>query len=229
MHAAAEQGAPQHDSRPARPITVGIVEDQAAIREGLAALIADADGFSCVGAWGTMEDALAAVERAAPSVMLVDLGLPGMCGTAGIRRLKQSRPAMPTIVFSVYGDDERIFEALCAGACGYLLKQTPAPRILAGLEEALSGGAPMSPEIARQVVNLFTRFRPPESAESSLTPHETRVLSLLVEGHTLQATAERLGVTRPTIAFHVRHIYEKLQVHSRSEAVAKALRDGLVR
>lgn len=212
-----------------RPIRVGIIEDRDEIREGLADLIADSAGFACSGAWGTMEEALAAIEPAPPDVVLVDLGLPGMSGIEGIRRLKASLPALPMVVLSVYRDDERIFAALCAGACGYLLKKTPAPRILSGLEEAVAGGAPMSPEIARQVVNLFTRFRPPGRAESDLTPHETRVLKLLVEGHTLQATAEILGVTRATVAFHVRHVYEKLQVHSRSEAVAKALRAGLVR
>ncbi|MBP7149260.1 MAG: response regulator transcription factor [Acidobacteria bacterium] len=212
-----------------RPIRVGIVEDRDEIREGLADLIAGADGFACSGAWGTMEEALAAIAAAPPTVVLVDLGLPGMSGVEGIRRLRVSQPALPTVVLSVYRDDERIFAALCAGACGYLLKKTPAPRLLSSLEEAVTGGAPMSPEIARQVVNLFTRFQPPERAESNLTPHETRVLKLLVDGHTLQAAAELLGVGRPTIAFHVRHIYEKLQVHSRSEAVAKALRAGLVR
>ncbi len=213
----------------ARPLRVGIVEDRDELREGLADLILDSDGFTCSGAWATMEEALEAIASSPPSVVLVDLGLPGMSGIEGIRRLRASLPALPTVVLTVYRDDERIFDALCAGACGYLLKKTPAPRILSSLEEAVAGGAPMSPEIARQVVTLFTRFRPPEHAESDLTPHEKRVLNLLVEGHTLQAAAGILGVSRPTIAFHVRHIYEKLQVHSRSEAVAKALRGGLVR
>ncbi len=212
-----------------RPIRVGIVEDVDTIREGLATLIADADGFACAGAWGSMEEALPALATLPVSVVLVDLGLPGMSGIDGIRRLVSERPGLPMVVLTVYRDDERIFAALCAGACGYMLKKTPAPRLLASLEEAVAGGAPMSPEIARQVVSLFARFRPAERAPSSLTPHETRVLKLLVEGHTLQAAADVLGVSRSTVAFHVRHVYEKLQVHSRSEAVAKALRDGLVR
>lgn len=213
----------------ARPVRVGIVEDRDEIREGLADLIAGSDGFACAGTWATMEEALPRLESAPPSVVLVDLGLPGMSGIDGIRRLRSSQPGLPLVVLTVYQDDERIFAALCAGACGYLLKKTPASRILSSLEEAISGGAPMSPEIARQVVTLFTRFRPTDQDDTKLTPHETRVLKLLVEGHTLQAAGEILGVSRPTVAFHVRNIYEKLQVHSRSEAVAKALRVGLVR
>lgn len=211
------------------PIRVVIVEDRAEIRSGLEALITGSPGFGCAGAFGSMEEALPELESRPPDIALVDIGLPGMSGIEGIRRLKGSRPALVTVVLTVYQDDERIFEALCAGACGYLLKKTPAPRLLAALEEAVAGGAPMSPEIARQVVGLFSRFRPPERAEYSLTPHERRVLHLLVEGHSFVTIAEQLGVSRPTVAFHVRRIYEKLQVHSRSDAVAKAFRSGLVR
>jgi DNA-binding NarL/FixJ family response regulator len=213
----------------AEPIRVGIVEDEAEIRDGLASLIADSPGFACAGAWGSMEDALPTLETAPVDVALVDLGLPGMSGVDGIRRLKASRPGLVTVVLTVYQDDQRVFDALCAGAVGYLLKRTSVARLLESIREAAAGGAPMSPEIARQVVTLFTKFRPPERAECSLTPHETRVLQFLVEGHTFKSASELLGVSRPTVAFHVARIYEKLQVHTRSDAVAKAFRTGLVR
>jgi DNA-binding NarL/FixJ family response regulator len=211
------------------PIRVAIVEDQPEIREGLVALVSDSPRFRTAGAWGSMEEALPRLEEAPPDVALVDLGLPGMSGTDGIRRLKAQRPSLLTVVLTVYEDDERIFDALCAGASGYLLKKTPAPRLLASLEEAVAGGAPMSPEIARRVVGLFSRFRPPSRADYGLTPHESRVLKLLVEGHSYKTAAAILKVSTPTVAFHVRRIYEKLQVHSKSEAVAKAVRDDVFR
>ncbi|HKQ63148.1 MAG TPA: response regulator transcription factor [Candidatus Polarisedimenticolaceae bacterium] len=208
-------------------IRVGIVEDQPEIREGLAQLAAEADGFELVGAWGSMEQALPQLTRIACDVVLVDLGLPGMDGTEGIRRLKQRRPELVALVLSVYDDDERIFQALCAGAGGYLLKKTPPDRLLEAVRDAVGGGAPVSPEIARRVIALFRRFRPPERADYDLTPHETRLLRLLVEGHNYRSAAALLGCSVHTVNFHVRSIYRKLEVHSKSEAVAKALREGM--
>jgi len=211
------------------PIRVGIVEDVDTIREGLAQLIADSTSFACAGAWRTMEDALGGLRPEPPDVLLVDLGLPGMDGVEGIRRVRAAWPRVLPVVLTVYQDDDRIFQALCAGACGYLLKKTPAPEILARIEEAVGGGAPISPEIARQVVSLFGRFQPSPGTDHGLTPHEIRVLKLFVDGHNYRTAAQVLGVTRSTVAFHVRKIYEKLEVHSKTEAVAKAIRDGLVR
>jgi DNA-binding NarL/FixJ family response regulator len=152
-----------------------------------------------------------------------------MDGIEGIRILKERHPALLVLMLSVYDDNERIFDALCAGACGYLLKKTPPARLIESLKEASAGGAPMSPEIARKVVTLFRDFRPPERADYQLTPHELRLLKLLVEGHSYKTAATELGVTVNTVSFHLRHIYEKLQVHSKSEAVAKALRDHLIK
>ena len=210
-------------------ISVAIVEDRTDIREGIQSLIAGTPGFRCTGAWGSMEEALAGMPRALPDVALVDIGLPGMTGIEGIRQLRQRHPKVVCLVLTVYHDDERIFEALCAGACGYLLKKTPSARLLESLSEAAAGGAPMSPEVARRVVGLFRDFAPPAQADYNLTPHEVRVLSLLVEGHNYKTAAAELGVATPTVAFHLRRIYEKLQVHSKSEAVAKALRAGIIR
>jgi DNA-binding NarL/FixJ family response regulator len=211
------------------PIKVAIVEDRRDIREGLAALIQGTEGYQCKGSFRSMEEALEAIDRDLPDVVLMDIGLPGMSGIEGIRILKERHPSLLLIMLTVYNDDERIFDALCAGACGYLLKNTPPVRLLASLEEAVAGGSPMSPEIARRVVTLFREIRPPEKAGYELTPHETRLLKLLVEGHNYKTAAKELTVSVNTISFHMRRIYDKLQVHSKSEAVSKALRHGLVR
>ena len=209
-------------------ITVAIIEDVADIRRGLAALVQGTPGYRCTGAFGSMEEALAAVDRDPPDVALVDIGLPGMSGIQGVRLLKERHPALLPLILSVFGDDERIFDALCAGACGYLLKNTPPARLLECIAEAVRGGGPMSPEVARRVVELFRRVRPPADAGHNLTPHELRLLKLLVEGHSYKTAAAELGTSYHTVCFHMRNIYEKLHVHSKSEAVSKALRAGLV-
>jgi len=209
----------------APPISVAIVEDQRRTREGLQALISGSDGFRCVGAWESMEAALASTLHPAPHVILLDIELPGMSGIEGIPHLRKRFPSATLVVLTVYEDNERVFEALCAGATGYLLKNTPPARLLDFLRDAVNGGAPMSTEIARQVVEIFRRFRPPTKAQHNLTPHELRLLKLLVEGHSYKTAAAELGVSVNTIAFHIQSIYGKLQVHSKSEAVARALRE----
>jgi DNA-binding NarL/FixJ family response regulator len=208
-------------------VVIAIIEDDRRIREGLRVLIDGTVGFRCSGTFGSMEDALAGRWSDVPAVALVDIGLPGMSGTEGLALLRERYPEMACVVLTVYADDERIFDALCAGACGYLLKRTPPAKLIESLREVVAGGAPMSPEIARRVVTLFRTVRPPERAGHNLTPHEKRILKLLVEGHTYKSAAAELGIAFHTIAFHVQNIYQKLQVHSKSEAVAKALRSGL--
>jgi len=206
-----------------------VIEDVRDIREGLQMLIGGTPGFRCVGAYGSMEQALERMSGESPAAILVDIGLPGMSGIEGIPLLRARFPAAAVVMLSVYDDDDRIFSALCGGACGYLLKKTPPARLLESLREAVDGGSPMSPEIARKVVVLFREFRPPARADHDLTAHETRLLKLFAEGHSYKSAADTLGVTVNTISFHMRRIYEKLHVHSKSEAVAKALRGGLVR
>jgi len=222
-------GKPSETLPSRRVITVAIIEDDRLIREGLATLINGCKGFRCTGAFRSMEAALAQPWSPVAEAALVDLGLPGMSGVEGLSRLRDKYPATALLVLTVYEDDERIFQALCAGACGYLLKKTAPQRILDSIEEALNGGAPMSPEVARRVLQLFREIRPPERVSYELTPHELRLLKLLVEGHNYQSAAAELGVSFSTINFHMQNIYGKLQVHSKSEAVAKALRQRLVR
>ena len=210
-------------------LKVAIVEDQPRIREGLRTLIDGTEGYYCSGSFGSMEDALDLIGNAIPDVVLVDIGLPRMSGIEGIRVLRQKYPNLPALVLTIYSDDQRIFDAICAGACGYLLKNTAPGRLMESLREVVNGGAPMSPEVARRVVSLFREIRPPEKVEYDLTPHELRLLRLLVEGHNYQSAAAELGVSFSTINFHMQNIYGKLQVHSKSEAVAKALRQRLVK
>ena len=210
------------------PIRVAIVEDRREIRDGLATIINGTPGFRCTGAYRSMEDALERISADLPDIVLNDIGLPGMSGIDGIRILKERHPGLLLLMLTIYDDDERIFDALCAGASGYLLKNTQPARLLDALREAVAGGAPMSPEVARRVITLFREFRPPDSTKCELTPHEVRLLRLFVDGHNYRTAAAELGVTVHTISFHLRSIYEKLQVHSKSAAVGKALRQRLL-
>jgi DNA-binding NarL/FixJ family response regulator len=208
---------------------VALIEDRREIRTGLQALIGGTEGFACAEAFASMEEALPVLMARPPDVVLADIGLPGMSGIEGLRLLRQRHPELPMLMLTVYDDDERIFDALCAGASGYLLKKTAPARLLESLREAAAGGSPMSPEVARRVIALFREVRPPAQADYDLTPHERRLLGMLVEGHNYKTAAAELGVSVNTVSFHVRHVYQKLQVHSRSEAVAKALRERIVR
>ena len=204
------------------------MEDRRELREGLSMLINGTDGFVCSGAYRTMEDALVSVAAQQPDIVLSDIALPGMSGIEGIRFLKERFPTLVILMLTVHEDDDRIFDAICAGACGYLLKKTPPARLLEALKEAVRGGAPMSPEVAARVIRLFREIHPPQRSEYDLSPHETRLLKLFVEGHNYKTAAAELGVTVHTVSFHLRNIYDKLQVHSKSEAVAKALQNRLV-
>jgi DNA-binding NarL/FixJ family response regulator len=215
------------DCLDAATISIVLVEDDRRVREGLRVLLDGTSGFLCISAWRSMEEALAHHWNPMPAVALIDIGLPGISGIEGLRLLRERYPAVALLVLTVFDDDERIFNALCAGASGYLLKSTQPSRLLEGIREVVAGGAPMSPDVARRVVTLFRTFRPPEQSHYNLTPHELRILKLLVDGHTYKSAAAELGIAFHTIAFHVQNVYQKLQVHSKSEAVARALRSRL--
>jgi DNA-binding NarL/FixJ family response regulator len=152
-----------------------------------------------------------------------------MSGIDGIPLLRERCPQTRVLVLTIYADDDRIFAALCAGACGYLLKKTAPARLMESLKEAIEGGGPMSPEVARRVIDIFRDFRPAGPVQHRLTPHELRLLKLLAEGHSYKTAANEFKVSVNTIGFHMRQIYEKLHVHSKTEAVSKALRAGIVR
>ena len=192
-------------------IKVAIIEDQHDIREGLAWIIRSTEGLSCAGTFRSMEEALQKIGFELPDVILIDIGLPGMSGIEGIHLLKERYPKLRLLMLTVYEDDEMIFDALCAGACGYLLKRTSPVRLIESLREVMRGGAPMSPEVASRVITVFRDVRPPEHADYELTPHETRLLELLVEGHNYKTAAEELGVSVTTIASSMRNVYGKLQ------------------
>jgi DNA-binding NarL/FixJ family response regulator len=209
-------------------IRVVIVEDMREVRDGLAVLVNGTPGFQCAAAYRTMEEALRGIGADAPDIVLTDIGLPGMSGIEGLRQLRARFPDLPMLALTVYDDDDNVFDSLCAGATGYLLKNTPPGRLLESLREAVEGGAPMSPGVARRVVRLFRDFRPPDRAPHHLTPQETELLKLLVDGHYYKTAARTLGISTNTVSFHLKNIYQKLQVHSKTEAVAKALRDRLV-
>ncbi len=176
------------------------------------------------------QDALVGIgQHPWPRVALIDIGLPGLSGIEGVGILRERYPHIAPVLLTVFKDDQRIFQAVCAGACGYLLKKTSPVRLLEAVREIAEGGAVMSPEVAKRVVDLFRKSQTPEPSAAGLSPQELRLLKLLMDGHQNKTAAEELGISVHTVGFHLRSIYQKLHVHSRSEAVARALRGGLIR
>jgi len=212
----------------AKPVRVVIVEDDRATREGLAMLINGTPGYSCVATHRSVEDALRALDNGPPDVLLLDIDLPGMLGSDGVKVIKRKYPSMEILMLTVYAEEDKVFESICNGACGYLLKETPPAKLLEAISEAHRGGSPMSPEIARKVVMLFQKTGPPEKLDDKLTPQELRLLKLLVDGYSYQGVGDQLKISINTVRDYIRSIYDKLHVHSRSEAVAKALRSRII-
>ena len=213
----------------AQPIRVALVEDQHVTREGLSLLIGGSPGFEICGQFDSMEEALTRIRENPPDVLLADIGLPGMSGIEGVRRIHEWLPQLPILMLTVHGDSDSVFSAVCAGACGYLLKETPPARLLESIRELYDGGAPMSPGIARKVVLMFQKTATPKTAEMQLSVRQVEILRMLAEGHSYKACAVALDVGIDTVRSHVRKIYERLHVHSRSEAVWKALQEGMLR
>jgi len=176
-----------------------------------------------------MEEALPAIELAPPDVVLADIGLPGISGIEGVRRINRLLPDLPILMLTVHGDDDSVFAAICAGATGYLLKETEPARLLECIQEVHSGGAPMSPGVARRVVMAFRDHPAQDQPEPALSARQIHILQMLTEGHSYKSCADALGLSLDTIRHHVRKIYDRLHVHSRSEAVWKAVTSGLVR
>lgn len=204
-------------------INVSIVEDDDEIRESLAILINGTRGFTCISTYVNCETAISGIIDDPPDVILMDIGLPGMSGIEGIRRVKAHIPDVDILMLTVHSDSKKVFEALCAGACGYLIKDTPPARLLEAITEAYNGGAPMSTQIARMVVDSFKI-----NSHSDLTQREIEVLNQLCKGKSYRMIADTLFISEETVRRHIKNIYKKLEVSSKSEAVVKALKERLV-
>jgi DNA-binding NarL/FixJ family response regulator len=203
-------------------ITVSIVEDDSPLRGILSEWVCDAEGFKCVGAHENAESALAALPQEKPSVVLMDINMPGMNGIECVRRLKPRMLDTQFMMLTVYEDPDHIFKALSSGASGYLLKRTPRAELIAAIRDIHAGGSPMSSNIARKIVHSFQRFNSTSSATpDNLSPREREVLELLARGYLYKEIADSLHISVPTVNTHIRRIYEKLHVRSRSQAVAK--------
>ena len=204
-------------------ITVSIVEDDPDIRESLALLINGTPNFSCINTYNTCEKGIKGILKDPPDVVLMDIGLPGMSGLDGIKILKSKLPELDILVITIQSDDTIVFDALCAGACGYLVKDTPPAQLLDAIIETYNGGAPMSTRIARLVVESFQ-----VTPQTNLTQRETEVLTHLCRGKSYKMIADDLFISEETVRRHIKNIYRKLEVHSKSEAVAKAFKEKLV-
>jgi DNA-binding NarL/FixJ family response regulator len=205
-------------------ITVSIVEDDARVRESLAGLISRAPGFECVSHYPTGEEALAEIPKKKPAVVLMDINLPGMSGIECVRKLKAVEPSCQIVMLTVYENTEQIFKALANGASGYLLKATPPEELLSAIQDVQRGGSPMTSHIARKVVQSFQQSATSAKATENLSPREQEVLELLAKGFLYKEIADQLHISFETVHTYIRRIYEKLQVRSRTEAVAKYLR-----
>jgi DNA-binding NarL/FixJ family response regulator len=204
------------------PITVAIVEDDPHARKIFASWIQRADGFRCVAEFSDAESALAALPGAAPDVVLSDINLPGLNGVECVRRLKPLLPQTQFVMLTVYEDADHIFQALAAGASGYLLKQVPRAELLGALKDVHQGGSPMTSKIARKVVQAFQPARPTGAETAELSPREQELLDLLARGYLYKEIAEAMKISVGTVNTYIRRIYEKLHVRSRSQAVAKS-------
>ena len=229
MNSSPVQPAP-HDNTPAAgpapgaAIRVSIVEDHEPTRRVLREIVATAPGLRLVSDYRVSEAAVAALEADRPDVILMDINMPGLNGVECVRRLRPRLPAAQFLMLTVYEDADHIFAALAAGATGYLLKGTRAEELLAAIDQIAQGGSPMSSSIARKVVHSFVRTKAERHGVEHLSPREEAVLAQLAKGYLYKEIAEALGVTVPTVCTYIRRIYEKLQVHSRRQAVATYLK-----
>jgi DNA-binding NarL/FixJ family response regulator len=206
------------------PISVSIVEDNEQLRGTLARVIGRAEGFRCVSQYGDAESALEGLPKDKPDVVLMDINLPGMNGVECVRGLKQKAPAIQSVMLTVYEDTDNIFNALAAGAAGYLLKRTKTPELLEAIREVHRGGSPMTTHIARKVTQSFLKAGRSTQPTENLSEREQEVLDCLSQGFLYKEIAEKLGISYETVHTYIRRIYEKLQVRTRTEAVAKFLR-----
>jgi DNA-binding NarL/FixJ family response regulator len=210
-----------------KPIKVAVFDDSREQRDGLAELLDAMDVVTCVGAFPSARQVVSDVEDCSPDVVLMDMDMPEVDGVMAAALLRARYPELRIIMLTVIEDDARIFAAIRAGADGYFLKQTPPERLIEGIREAMDGGAPMTPSVARRVLRMIEGERPAATSEFQLTEREKEILSMLVNGHTYKRIAAELGISFSTVNRHVTHVYGKLRVHSVGEAVALAVRKGL--
>ena len=215
-------------TKPNSPIWVSIVEDNRFVREGWVASLQSTPDFRLIGAFGSCEDALANRSFTDSEVVLMDIGLPGISGIEGVKRLKEVNSDASIIMCTVYEDDQKIFDALCAGAIGYLLKEVTPQELVDAIRDAAAGGSPMTPNIARKVIATFQKPHTKDQPEHTLTDREREVLVLLAEGKSYATIAQQIFLSRDGVIARIRKIYEKLQAHSRGEAVAKGLARGII-
>ncbi len=211
-------------------INVAIVEDNNVIREGLAALINGTAGYTCIGAFANCETFLNKLSSLSVDVVLMDIGLPGMNGIEGVKKAVKQKEGINILMLTIYEDSDKVFDALCAGACGYLVKKTPPAKLLEAIRDVYDGGSPMSSNVARQVITAFkeTKNSTPLDSGYDLSQREKEVLGLLSDGYNYQEIANSLFISVDTVRHHIRNIYKKLHVHSQSEAVAKAIRKKII-
>ena len=205
---------------------IAIYEDNNALRESLKMIIDFTPGYSCVGAYPNGNNLLEDISSTKPEVILMDIDMPGISGIQAVELLKKHYPEVMVVMQTIFDDNDNIFKAICAGADGYLLKNTPPARLISGIEEVLDGGAPMSASVARKV--LESQRSNAGKNDSLLSEREKELLKLLVEGHSYKIVADKLFISVGTVQTHIKNIYSKLQVNSKAGAVAKALRDKLV-
>lgn len=204
-------------------ISVAVVDDNSEIRRNLSRFINAAPGFRCTCTYASAEEALRLIPQDPPDVVLMDIQMPGMSGIACTASLKRALPSVPVMMLTVYEDEEAIFNALKAGASGYLLKRSSPDKLLEAITDLHRGGAPMTSEIARLVIESFCKPNPATHADETFTMRETEILEWLAKGFVTKEIADRLGVSYDTVRYHLKHIYDKLHVHSRTEAVIKYL------
>jgi DNA-binding NarL/FixJ family response regulator len=204
------------------PIRVAIYEDNAALRDSLSVLLTGIEQFALVGAFGDCLNIEAEVKQLDPDVILMDIDMPIRSGIEGAHLAKKVNPATEVLMLTVFDDNDKVFQAVCAGASGYLLKKTPPFKILEAIEDIYNGGAPMTPSIARKVLELFPRTPAANTELDKLSPREQQVLQSLAKGNSYKMVADELGISIETVRTHIKRIYEKLHVHSVAEAIAKA-------
>ena len=205
-------------------ITVAIVDDDKDVRDGIAVLINGTGGYQCVGAYASAEEAIDQIPKAAIDVVLMDINMPQVSGIECVTKLKQRQPSLQIMMLTSFEDDDKIFQSLLAGASGYLLKKTPPAKLLEAIEEIHKGGSPMSNQIARKVVETFQRSASPQDETINLTQREQEILSHLAKGYRYKEIADTLFISVETVRTHLRNIYDKLHVRSRTEAVLKYLK-----